>query len=130
MSETQLGGLIPPNDSFETDFGENTEGLKVGDKIEILVDELQYADVIKGEIFTIGEVTKEKITVVPKEPDLDWVFELKHLNTGFKLVSSKNKEVNTKVVQQVFYNPELDTIMLENYGGFYPYKNNILLGEL
>ena len=130
INETQLSGLIPPNDSFETDFGENTKGFKVGDKIEILEDGLEGSDVKKGEIYIINEVDSNTLKVPDNFGGFGWFFSLVYLNNGFKLVSREKKEVNTKVVQQVFYNPELDRIMLENFGGFYPYKNNVLLGEL
>ena len=49
-------------------------GIKVGDKIKILVDEAEMAEVSKGDILTVVKVINDGVTAEKRKGTIPWCF--------------------------------------------------------
>lgn len=64
--------------------------IKVGDKIQILIDYAQHAAVERGDILTVIGITFNNIIAEAKD-NRTWLFSLSYENTYFKLAGPRKK---------------------------------------
>ena len=90
-----------------------TSKFKVGDRIRVLEDEANCADVKKGDEFVVGRVDGTDIQVVPGDAGIDWEFDFEFIEL-VNPVAPSGREVGARWVTYSGYE---GTILFSNDNG-------------